>query len=219
MNVRHLSRRLTTVVAATSTAGLLAGALAVSPVTAATSAPLEKRGNTSLAAVLAADGTSFDTTRKDFDVLEAAVLAVLDAKPDSAVGLLTQGKKRATAFLPTDGAFIRLAADLTGKQPRNEKRAFSVIAGAVDIDTIETILLYHVVPGRTLGSAKVVATDGGAVETAIGKHLRVKVRGGKVILADADYDSRNARVKQLDINKGNKQIAHGINRVLRPIDL
>jgi uncharacterized surface protein with fasciclin (FAS1) repeats len=213
MKVRNLTRRLTVAVAA-STTGALLGTMAISP-SPASAAP---RGNTSAAEVLAADGTEFDSTRRDFDITEAAVLAVLEAKPNSPVGLLTQGRQQATVFAPTDFAFFKLVQDLTGKAPRNEAAALRAVTRAFDIDTIETVLLYHVVPGRALGSKKVLAADGGAVETAIGKHLRVRV-AGKVVLGDADGDSRNARVTQLDINKGNKQIVHGINRVLRPLDL
>ena len=40
-----------------------------------------------------------------------------------------------------------------------------------------------------------------------------------ISLRDADTNSRDPRVTVADINAGNKQIAHGINRVLRPIDL
>ena len=45
---------------------------------------------------------------------------------------------------------------------------------------------------------------------------RVTVR-----LADADKDDLDPRaiLPLLDINRGNKQVAHGINRVLRPLDL
>lgn len=213
MQVRTLTRKMNAAIAF-STAGLLLGATALAP-SPASAAP---RGNTSAAEVLAADGTRFDGTRRDFDITEAAVLAVLDAKPDSAVGLLTQGREQATVFAPTDFAFFRLVADLTGEAPRNEAAALRAVTSTFDIDTIEQVLLYHVVAGQTLGSKKVLAADGGRVETALGKHLGVNVRN-KVVLADADRDSRNARVTQLDINKGNKQIVHGINRVLRPLDL
>jgi hypothetical protein len=40
-----------------------------------------------------------------------------------------------------------------------------------------------------------------------------------VQLRDADRDDRNPYVVQPNLNKGNRQIAHGINRVLRPTDL
>ena len=49
--------------------------------------------------------------------------------------------------------------------------------------------------------------------------LKVKVKNGMVMLVDKDPDTANATVIVADINKGNKQIAHGIDAVLRPADL
>jgi uncharacterized surface protein with fasciclin (FAS1) repeats len=188
-----------------------------------TDAERQAPGNRSLARVLAADGTSFDKKARDFDIVEAAVVAVLEAKPDSPVGLLTKGRQRLTAFIPTDAAFRTLAADLTGQSYHRERRVFNELAAAAGIDTIEAVLLYHVVPGRTLGSGKVVdaAEERAELTMASGGTVRVKLNRGKVVLVDADTDDRNPRAigRLLDINKGNKQIAHGIDRVLRPIDL
>jgi uncharacterized surface protein with fasciclin (FAS1) repeats len=87
------------------------------------------------------------------------------------------------------------------------------------VDVIETVLLYHVVPGKTLSAAKVVKADGKKLTTAQGGTVTVKVKGKKVILVDADPDLRNPRVIATNINKGNRQIAHAINRVLLPLDL
>ena len=44
---------------------------------------------------------------------------------------------------------------------------------------------------------------------------------GRVKLRDLDPDAANARVLPgaRNLNRGNKQIAHGISRVLRPVDL
>ena len=187
----------------------------------AQAAPAEKaQGNRSLAKVLAADGTRFDHRWGDFDITEAAVLAVLKAKPDSPVGLLTKGGQRATAFVPTDAAFRHLVHDLTGKAPRTEKATFEAVAG-IGIDTVETVLLYHVVAGKTLTSDKVVASAGTPIATAAGKTFRVEIRKGDVVIVDKDFSDVNARAipALLDLNKGNKQVAHGINRVLRPLDL
>jgi hypothetical protein len=39
------------------------------------------------------------------------------------------------------------------------------------------------------------------------------------VLVDADPDVRNPRVVATNINRGNPQIAHAINRVLLPLDL
>ena len=38
-------------------------------------------------------------------------------------------------------------------------------------------------------------------------------------LVDADRNDRNPFVVQPNVNKGNRQIAHGIDRVLRPVNL
>ena len=93
------------------------------------------------------------------------------------------------------------------------------------MDTIETVLLYHVVPGKTLTSGKVLKADGAKLMTAAGgKTVKVDVRmkpSLRITLKDKDKDDRDARavLTALDLNKGNKQVAHGIDRVLRPINL
>jgi len=189
------------------------GAVATAP-GAQASAPHERARTTSLADVLAADGHGFDKNSRDFDIL-----TVLKAKPNSPVGLLAKKNVRLTAFLPTDNAFRDLAKRLTGKDPRTERATFAVLAKAAGVDVIETVLLYHVVPGKTLGAAKVIKADGKKLTTAQGGTITVQVKGHKVILVDADPDLANPRVIVTDINKGNPQIGHAINRVLLPIDL
>ena len=125
-----------------------------------------------------------------------------------------------TAFVPTDRAFRRLVRSLTGNLPRTEKATFRAVASVADVDTLEAILLYHVVPGATITSTDAAGADGAALTTAQGGNIRVNVRrNGGIFLRDKDRNARNPQVKVVDINKGNKQIAHGINRVLRPIDL
>lgn len=208
-------------VAAGLTAAVLAATATVAAAPGAQAAPstTHRAGTTSLAAVLAADGHHFDRSWGDFDILDAAVMAVLKEKPKSPVAVLTKGKVRLTAFLPTDRAFQRLAKTLTGKAPKTERATFKALAGAAGIDVIETVLLYHVVPGKTLGAGKVVKADGKALTTAQGGTVTVKMKGKKVTLVDADPDLANPRVTATDINKGNRQIGHVINRVLLPLDL
>ena len=198
--------------------GLAAGAalVAAPPATAAT-------GNRSLAAVLTSDGNKFDHKSGDFDIATQAVLAVLKAKPTSPVGVLTKGKQRVTAFLPTDRAFKALVFDLTGTWFPKERKAFAAVA-TLGVDTIETVLLYHVVVGKTLTAAKVLAADGAAVATAQGGSVTVDVLDptrGVVRLQDADPDDVDPATipRLLNLNKGNKQVAHGIDYVLRPVDL
>src|SRR4051794_11188975 len=94
-------------------------------------------GTRSLAAVLAADGHSFDRRWYDFDIVDAAVGAVLAAKPSSPVGVLADGTVPLTAFLPNDRAFQVLAKDLTHRWYGSEQEVLTALAGAVGIDAIE----------------------------------------------------------------------------------
>jgi uncharacterized surface protein with fasciclin (FAS1) repeats len=203
----------------TSAAGLAAAALAAATFAGPAPAQAAAAKPTSIAQVLAADGHRFDRNWSDFDILDAAVGAVLEAKPDSPVGVLAKGRTKLTAFAPTDRAFRKLAHTLTKSWPKTEKATFNAIAKAAGIDTVEQVLLYHVVPGRTLTAAKVVKGDGSKLTTAQGGTITVHVGSKQVTLGDADPDRPNPRVIATDINKGNPQIAHAIDRVLLPIDL
>jgi len=210
--------RLRNAVAVVSTLALGAGAvLATAPAASAA------QGNRSLAKVLTSDGNRFDKKAGDFDIATEAVLAVLDAKPASPVAVLTKGKTRVTAFVPTDRAFKALVFDLTGTWYYKERKAFNVVA-SLGIDTVETVLLYHVVAGKTLTAAKVLAADGTHVGTAQGGNVEVDVLDptrGVVRLQDVDPDDVDPTTvpRLLNLNKGNKQVAHGISYVLRPVDL
>jgi uncharacterized surface protein with fasciclin (FAS1) repeats len=206
--------------AAVAGAVLVASALTAAPATAhGKSKPL---GTKSLAAVLTAGKVGFDRNGSDYDILTAAVLAVLKAKPASPVGVLADGTTALTAFLPNDRAFERLVADIQhSKRLPGEKQAFTAVAG-LGIDTVETVLLYHVVPGATITKKAALKADGASLKTAAGSSIKVDVYGfcwKRVKLIDADRSDRDPRVNKFDINKGNRQIAHGIDRVLRPIDL
>jgi len=201
----------------------LAGTLVAPAANAQTDPPT---GTRSLATVLAADGQRFDRQSDDYDITDAAVGAVLEAKPDSAVAVLADGNTPVTAFLPTDRAFRRLAYSLTGRWYRSESRVFTRLANTVGVDTIESVLLYHVVPGATIDYRTARHSDGVALDTALeGASVTVDVHprqsdGRKVVrLVDLDPNAWNPRIVQANINRGNKQIAHGINFVLRPADL
>ena len=177
-------------------------------------------GTRSLAELLAKDSSGFDTNWSDYDILDNAVGAVLKAKPNSPVAVLADGNVALTAFLPTDRAFRRLAHSLTGKWYRSEEKVFTKLAGALGVDTIENVLLYHVVPGATVTYGQALKSNGAVLQTALSDAtIKVKVKCGLVILKDNDPDARNLVVIAPNLNKGNKQIGHGINRVLRPVDL
>jgi hypothetical protein len=192
---------------------------------AASAAPAAPTGTRSLAAVLTANGNGqFDGNPFDYDIVTQAVLAVVGAKPASPVGLLTKGDVALTAFLPPDFAFRDLVRQLTGRSYASEKDVFNALVAAAGVDTIETVLLYHVVPGATITSSMAVGSDGAALTTAQGGTITVDVIVkwlGLVKLVDQDPTDANPYLNPfaLDINKGNKQIAHGITAVLRPVDL
>ena len=177
-------------------------------------------GTTSLASVLTADGNKFDRNWHDYDIVTEAVLAVLAAKPTSAVGVLADGTVPLTAFIPNDRAFQWLVHDLTGKWLGSERDVFAAVAG-LGIPTVETVLLYHVVPGATITAAQAVKADGAKLTTAQGGVITVNVRKHplQIRLWDLDPTDLNPTVVQVNLNKGNRQIAHGISRVLRPLDL
>jgi len=204
---------------------LAASALALGAVQAAAPAANAKAaGEDSLAALLTSDGNTFDKNKNDFDIVTEAALAVVGAKPDSPVALIADGSTRLTVFAPTDEAFRLLAKDLTGKTIKSEKKIFDALVELAGVDTIETVLLYHVVPGQTLTSNKVLKANGAKLTTAQGGKITVKVKtkpSVSVTLKDRDKNAQDPKaiLKALDLNKGNKQVAHGIDRVLRPIDL
>ncbi|SDP21358.1 Uncaracterized surface protein containing fasciclin (FAS1) repeats [Pedococcus dokdonensis] len=211
------ARRIMT---AAATLGLVGSAALVSaPSASAHGWDQSATGTRSLAAVLAKDGSGFDRNWNDFDIVDNAVTAVLTAKPSSPVGVLADGKVALTAFLPTDRAFRNLASDLTGKHYRSESAVFADVA-SLGIDTVEAVLLYHVVPGATVTYRQALRSDGATLTTASGGTVKVDVKWCWLVsLVDNDPNDRNPYVVKADINKGNAQIAHGISEVLRPLDL
>lgn len=181
-------------------------------------APASAAGTKSLVEVLTAKAPAFDKNNKDFDILTAAVVAVLENKPESGVKALTDGTIALTAFIPTDKAFMHLVKALTKKMPKTEKAAFTTVAG-LGIDTVEQILLYHVVPGATILSPDALKSNGASLDTALSmKSIKVGVKGTTITLTDYNKKLANPKVilSAVDINKGNAQVAHGIDAVLMP---
>ena len=212
-----MSRRL---ISSLATGALVLGAVAgFAPAASATS----PAGTTSLAEVLLADGDQFDRNWYDYDIVTEAVLALLAAKPDSAVGVLTDGTVPLTAFIPNDRAFQVLVWDLTKRWVHTEAKVFEAVAG-LGIDAVEQVLLYHVVPGATIDSATALTSNGAKLTTAQGGTFTVSVLSKKSVIVRLKDQDRNdldpfLNRRALDINVGNVQIAHGITLVLRPFDL
>lgn len=202
----------TRAVALAAAAGLAAPLMLAGPAQAAP-------GTTSLGEVLLADTDSgqpsFDKNGDDFDILTAAVLAVLGENEESPVGLLLDGEVTLTAFIPTDKAFERTAADL-GITAKNEAKLTGKLVDALGLDNIEFTLLYHVVPGAKINAKAAAQADGAKLDMANGQTVKVNVTKKGILLKDKAKDVANPKVIVTDINKGNNQIAHAINRVLLP---
>lgn len=154
----------------------------------------------------------------EFDVLEAAVLAVESAGILPAATLLSS-EGPFTVFAPTDKAFDKLAEDLSGEDFDSDDEVVGWLVANVGLETIADILTWHVVTGA-VESSVVVTLD--AFDT-LGGELSVFYPGGNarsLQIVDNDPDSRNAKLVKgaFDIETGNG-IIHVIDRVIRPFDL
>jgi uncharacterized protein len=182
-----------------------------------TQAPLGT--DVSLADVLAQVSGPFDRNGSDYDVLGALVADVLEADPDSAVGVLADPTVALTAFLPNDDAFVATADELLPGRVPQERVAYNRLVDTLSIEQIEAILLGHVVLGQTLDSSVVVESDGASLTTAAGTTLVIDVRDdGSIAIIDDAEGNRDALLvlDAIDINLGQVQIGHTVDRVLLP---
>jgi transforming growth factor-beta-induced protein len=99
-----------------------------------------------------------------------------------------------TVFAPTDEAFAKLPAGTLEALLKPENKA-----------RLQSILLYHVVPGKVM-SQEVVKLD--SAKTAEGRSLAIKTMDGGVMV-------NNARVTKTDIETSNGVI-HVIDTVILP---
>lgn len=208
---------------------LLVGALAGPSAAASPAFGNKDAASGSVYAILAADN-GFDHNGRDYDILEAAAETVVNAKAGTLVAALNDPAQRLTVFAPNDNAFRRLVFSLTGhwywREARVLKELVEAVSGlvgpAATIDTIETVLLYHVFGGGKMLSSAVPGLDGDAIDMLAGGQITFKIRPSAVKLIDQDPDARNARLVPggLDIQTSNRRsVVHTISRVLRPLDL
>ena len=181
-------------------------------------APAASTGTQSLATVLAADGHHFDKNPRDFDVIDKLVTRILTVKPDSRLAILADGSRRLTAFLPTDGAMRRTISLINEHQYGSERAVFRAIWKTAGLEGIEPILLHHLAPGRTLTYHQLRNAAPTRLTTLQGGTVQVRITSGNVVLHDRNPDSPDSRVFHAvsNINKGNRQIAHGIAWAISP---
>ena len=209
----------TAVVAATA---MLATTVAAAPANAQPATD----GQRPLSQVLGADN-GFDQNPYDYDVARALIRGVLKLKPTSPLNVLARGEVPLTIFVPKDVAFKELVDDMLGVWVEDESRLARVAlallnrSGQVGVSAAEQLLLYHVIPGKTLTADALKRTPGAWLRTgALGnRSIRVWLDHGVVRLRDADEELRDPAVRLPDLNVGNRQVAHGIDRVLIPVDL
>lgn len=187
--------------------------LAMGPV----AATADDHNDTSLAEVLDIGNQAFDSTNTDFDILTAAINAVLDAKPTSAVAVLADGDTALTAFIPTDGAFRKLVRQLGNHSWRTmtEAQVFAAVAG-LGIDNVEKVLLHHVVVGPAVDLKAAVGSDGAVLTSAASQPLEVSVGTSLRLLGSVGFWQPSVNLARTDLNSGNMQLAHVINNVIVP---
>jgi uncharacterized surface protein with fasciclin (FAS1) repeats len=104
-----------------------------------------------------------------------------------------------------------------GPRP-SERRVFRAVFGAGVRDPLaaEEILLYHLVRGDTMTHGQLRAAAPTSLATMQGGILRVRIRDGRLTLLDVNPAYTDARTLPLlrNINRGNRQIAHGVDAVL-----
>lgn len=156
-------------------------------------------------AVAASGGGTPDSNPYDYDLLVQAVLAT------GLAPVLGDTSREFTVFAPNDRAFLRLVTDLTGVAPASEAEALTTITSALSLDQISNVLLYHVVPDRSLGVLKVVRSK----SLAMANGGVVEPRG--INLRDENTDLRNPRLVRSAVNiEASNGVIHTINRVLVP---
>jgi uncharacterized surface protein with fasciclin (FAS1) repeats len=196
-------------------------ALAAAAFTAATPASPAGAAPATIADVVLSDSAKdnaqgFDRNWHDYDIVTQAVLLFPDL-----VAAVSDPNASLTVLAPNDQAFRLLASELTKKHFRNEADVFAAVA-SLGTDTVKTVLTYHIV-GAKLGAATVLNSDDAQVATLGGGTFAVDVinkRRKIVQFVDGDTNARNARLVQADLGGALANgFIHGVDRVLRPIDL
>lgn len=170
-----------------------------------------------LTEILNLQGASFDRNFNDFDVFTAVWMDVWGQIPNSPIQAISSGDVALTAFVPTDRAFQRVVKHLTGKTVKTEAGIAAAVL-SLGAETVEKVILYHVVIGDPILSPAALQANGTKLTTATTQTLGVRVSGTTITLVDKHPKHTNAVVQLnlVDLNKGNKQVAHGINQVLLP---
>lgn len=170
-----------------------------------------------LTEVLNLQGAAFDRNSADSDIFTWVFMDVWGQLPNSPVEAISKGDTALTAFVPTDAAFRNLVKYLTGKTLKSERAVANAVM-SLGAETVEKVILYHVIVGDPILSPDALKANGAKLNAASGETVGVKVSGTTITLIDKVKKHKNPVVilSAVDINKGNKQVAHAINQVLLP---
>jgi hypothetical protein len=205
---------------------LLVGVGLAAPVSAA---PASSRAARSGAAVSAPTSTytylrthnrSLDKNWNNYSIATRLLTDLHTVGGDQATSPLFDPGVRATFFVPTDGALRILLKQATGHDYPTERAVLNKLEMMVTPD-VDNLLGFGVIPGRTLTSRALVALSGRNLRTAWTptRTMHVAVyhwsHGTVISLWDMDHRFRNPRVilRSSNLNAGNAQIVHGIDRV------
>ena len=168
-----------------------------------------------------------DKNRGRYNVISQTVLALVDNGVFTDADVAALSTADLTAFLPTDVATRRLAADLEGKRwwQIKESEVIPILVGALGLDTIGEVVKYHVFAGgkvdyRTARSLDDNRRNGTEVfiDMYNGGKLGIDRRGPFLQLddsGDAGFGSNNPFVVQRNVDAGNG-LVHGISEILLP---
>ncbi len=194
------SRFVTTAVTA-----IIAGAFVLGAASPASATGHPAPGTIVDVAVAASGGGTPDTNAHDYDILVQAVLAT------GLAPVLSDTSTKFTVFAPNDRAFMLLVQDLTGAYPASEADALTTITTALTVDQIKNVLLYHVVPGKSLGAVKVLFSR----SLTMANGGEIKPRG--ITLRDQNPAFTDPKLVLRGLNIGaSNGIIHTVNRVLLP---
>ncbi|MCU1359355.1 MAG: Fasciclin, partial [Ilumatobacteraceae bacterium] len=160
------------------------------------------------------DANGFDTNWSDYDIVTQAVLLFPDL-----TAAISDPNASLTVFLPNDAAFRLLVENLTNVWPKTEKQTFELVA-SLGTDTVKNVLLYHLL-GAKVGVDTVLRSNGVRVPTLLsGTNFKINIRGSVVKLIDNDPNAKNPAVIAPNLGgEASNGFAHGISKVLRPVDL
>jgi uncharacterized surface protein with fasciclin (FAS1) repeats len=195
-------KKKNTVTAITAAIAALVLVGPVAPASAHGSAP---SGTIVDVAVAASGGGTPDANPYDYDLLVQALVAT------NLAPVLADSSRRFTVFAPNDRAFLRLVTDVTGTAPASEAAALATITTTLSVEQISSLLLYHVVPDRSLGAVEVLLSK--SITMANGGVVKPRL----TTLRDENTALRDPRLILSALNiRATNGVLHGIDRVLIP---